>query len=151
MHRDNKNNVNPYERSYNEERRSRLSGIEMPSTGDFNASDNSFFLNPRQLNLAINAPVYYRECPAGAITYDNEWTYLTCSIFSTVIFIPVCFIWLPALLSSILSRKRFKSGDYFEGKKYSNYSLGLNIFCAIVGVSIYGVAVYFILTLTKVV
>lgn len=150
MHVARKNHINPYE-PYNEERSSRLSGIEIPSSLDFNASDNNFFLNPRQLNLAINAPVYFRECPPGAITYDKEWSYLTCSIFSSILFFPLCFIWLPALVSSLLSRKKFKSGDYFEGKKYSKYSIGLNITCAIVGIGAYGVATYFILRLTNVI
>ncbi len=105
------------------------------------------FLNKKKGSMALtdNGPIYYREDPQCSINYTDEPTFLTWSIFSTILFLPLWFIWVPAVLASKISKNKFMDGNYFEGKKYAKASLGLNISCTIVGLISYGITALLVL------
>lgn len=112
------------------------------------STDTSSYLTPcgldpieKKLNLAISAPIYIRDVPAGAIIYDTEPTYLACSYVNLVLFLPIWFLWLPALVASKIAKKKFMNGNFFEGTKYSKRALTLNIICVLVGLLIYAAVV----------
>ena len=84
----------------------------------------------RKLSVSISVPfqytTYYREVPASALSYDNEKTWLVLSIVSTILFLPFLFLWLPALIASIISSKNFMNGNYIQGNK-NNYFLSYKL------------------------
>ena len=111
-------------------------GPETPSTAIF--SDRS--LKNFNSISAISAPFYSRDLPPGGIDYTkNNRTWLCCSISNCALFSPLFFLWLPALVSSILAKKKYKNGNYIDGKKHSKNSLGLNIACFLLGLVIYSI------------
>lgn len=105
----------------------------------------TFIIPNRNFLSQLNAPIYVRETPDCALRYENESTYLCCTILTVILFFPIWFLWLPALVASKKSRLHFMKGNYFEGKKLSRKCLSLNIICALVGLITYTGATFIIL------
>jgi hypothetical protein len=106
-------------------------------------------VNP-EAGRALNAfgPIYVRETPQCAIRYENERTHFGFTILVIVLFFPIWFLWLPALIASKKSQLEFMNGNYFEGKKLSKKCLWLNIICVVVGIITYGIIIFLTLYLT---
>ena len=120
-----------------------------PLSRDFDFEFEDKYPTDRRLSLTISAPIYVRDVPRVALSYSDEGTYLCCTVITIVIFLPIWFLWLPALVASKKSRIKFMDGNYMEGKAWSRKCLFLNISCVIVGLIIYAATasciVYFIL------
>ncbi len=74
------------------------------------------------------------------IAVGKHRTWLIWSIISAIIFMPIFFLWIPALVCSFQSRKLFKH-DIVGGKKFAKFSLFLNITCLIFGLVCYLAAI----------
>lgn len=114
----------------------------LESTDQQNRNNN----NNNALNVSMsnrnplsqfNAPIYVRETPECALRYENEPTFLCCTILTVILFFPIWFLWLPALVASKKSRQHFMKGNYLEGKKLSRKCLQLNFICALIGLITY--------------
>ncbi len=76
----------------------------------------------------------------GYVRIGKQRTWLIWSVISTILFLPFFFLWIPALICSLKSRKKLNDHN-IDAKKFANISLFLNITCLIIGVICYLTAI----------
>ena len=81
---------------------------------------------------------------------NNYKTYLGWTICNAIVFLPHIYLWIPALVCSLVTRSKVYRNKFKSARRFSNATLTLNLLCLFVGLLAYVAAAVFIpLTLLK--
>ena len=81
--------------------------------------------------------IILQQAPAQVAVPVNKDAHMVWSILNMILFFPLVFFWLPALLCSIFATKKIKAHNLSRVNRLTAVSLIFNITCTIVGPVVY--------------
>lgn len=75
------------------------------------------------------------------LSYSKHRTWLVWSIISVILFFPIFFFWIPALVYSLRARKFFRGAYFTQGTKAAYLALIFNISTAILCLAVYAIVI----------